>query len=70
MKIALTNENSQDFKPLTYVQIGILAGELLNSGAADYVATGCSTGEHFQEHFFTNATDEAIIAKVKEILGL
>lgn len=23
----------------------------------------------FQEHFFANATDEAIIAKVKELLG-
>ena len=31
--------------PLTYVQCGILAGVLLNSGAADYVVTGCGTGE-------------------------
>lgn len=30
---------------LTYVQIGILAAVLLNSGAADYVITGCGTGE-------------------------
>ncbi len=76
MKIALTNENSQnsknpmieaalkkvvepmghtvfnygmyadaDSKPLTYVQNGILAAVLLNSGAADYVVTGCGTGE-------------------------
>lgn len=30
---------------LTYVQIGILAAVLLNSGAADYVVTGCGTGE-------------------------
>ena len=128
-----------DSKPLTYVQNGILAAVLLNSGAADYVVTGCGTGEgamlacnsfpgvlcghvadpldaytfaqvndgnavampfalkngwgqelnleytfeidqdlvkgalageHFQEYFFANATDEAIIAKVKEILGL
>lgn len=31
--------------PLTYVQNGILAAVLLNSGAADYVVTGCGTGE-------------------------
>ena len=30
---------------LTYVQNGILAAILLNSGAADYVVTGCGTGE-------------------------
>ncbi|AJH00409.1 hypothetical protein LF65_03857 [Clostridium beijerinckii] len=30
---------------LTYVQNGILAAILLNSGAADYVITGCGTGE-------------------------
>ena len=30
---------------LTYVQCGILAAILLNSGAADYVVTGCGTGE-------------------------
>ena len=30
---------------LTYVQCGILAGILLNSGAADFVVTGCGTGE-------------------------
>ena len=30
---------------LTYVQNGILAAVLLNSGAADYVVTGCCTGE-------------------------
>ncbi len=31
--------------PLTYVQNGILAAVLLNGGAADYVVTGCGTGE-------------------------
>lgn len=31
--------------PLTYVQNGILAAVLLNAGAADYVVTGCGTGE-------------------------
>ncbi len=36
--------NAED-KPLTYVQNGILAGILLNSGAADFVITGCGTGE-------------------------
>lgn len=35
----------QDDESLTYVQIGILAAILLNSGAADYVITGCGTGE-------------------------
>ena len=30
---------------LTYVQNGILAAVLLNSKAADYVITGCGTGE-------------------------
>ena len=39
MKIALINENSQAAKN------GILAAILLNSGAADYVITGCGTGE-------------------------
>ncbi len=36
---------SPDDNQLTYVQIGILASVLLNSGAADYVITGCGTGE-------------------------
>lgn len=31
---------------------------------------GALAGEHFQEYFFANATDETIIAKVKELLGL
>lgn len=31
--------------PLTYVQNGILAAILLNSKAADYVVTGCGTGQ-------------------------
>ncbi|MDE5868010.1 MAG: RpiB/LacA/LacB family sugar-phosphate isomerase [Anaeroplasmataceae bacterium] len=35
--------NAED-KPLTYVQNGLLAGILLNSGAADFVITGCGTG--------------------------
>ncbi len=34
-----------DTAQLTYVQCGILAAILLNSGAADYVITGCGTGE-------------------------
>jgi len=34
-----------DEAQLTYVQIGILGAILLNSGAADYVITGCGTGE-------------------------
>lgn len=36
---------AEDDAQLTYVQIGILAAVLLNSGAADYVITGCGTGE-------------------------
>ncbi|AQS06137.1 RpiB/LacA/LacB family sugar-phosphate isomerase [Clostridium beijerinckii] len=35
----------EDEAQLTYVQNGILAAILLNSGAADYVITGCGTGE-------------------------
>ena len=36
---------ADDKAQLTYVQNGILAAALLNSGAADYVVTGCGTGE-------------------------
>lgn len=36
---------AEDTNSLTYVQNGILAAILLNSGAADYVITGCGTGE-------------------------
>ena len=36
---------ADDAAQLTYVQNGILAAVLLNSGAADYVITGCGTGE-------------------------
>ncbi|MBO4336767.1 MAG: RpiB/LacA/LacB family sugar-phosphate isomerase [Lachnospiraceae bacterium] len=36
---------AEDEAQLTYVQNGILAAVLLNSGAADYVITGCGTGE-------------------------
>jgi len=36
---------AEDACQLTYVQIGILAAVLLNSKAADYVITGCGTGE-------------------------
>ncbi|MCB2356888.1 RpiB/LacA/LacB family sugar-phosphate isomerase [Clostridium estertheticum] len=37
--------SAEDVAQLTYVQNGILAAILLNSGAADYVITGCGTGE-------------------------
>ena len=37
--------SAEDPNSLTYVQNGILAAILLNSGAADYVITGCGTGE-------------------------
>lgn len=36
---------ADDETQLTYVQNGILAAILLNSGAADFVVTGCGTGE-------------------------
>ena len=37
--------NPEDEHYLTYVQNGILAAVLLNSGAVDFVVTGCGTGE-------------------------
>ncbi|MDO5521813.1 MAG: RpiB/LacA/LacB family sugar-phosphate isomerase [bacterium] len=37
--------SAEDQNSLTYVQNGILAAVLLNSGAADYIITGCGTGE-------------------------
>ena len=37
--------SADDKEQLTYVQNGILAAILLNSKAADYVITGCGTGE-------------------------
>lgn len=37
--------SADDAAQLTYVQVGILSAILLNSGAADYVITGCGTGE-------------------------
>jgi ribose 5-phosphate isomerase RpiB len=35
---------AEDDAQLTYVMNGLLAGILLNSGAADFVVTGCGTG--------------------------
>ena len=74
---------AEDEAQLTYVQVGILAAVLLNSGAADYVITGCGTGrelernlvkgalseEKFSELFFANCKDEKIAECVKEILN-
>ena len=37
--------SAEDEAALTYVQCGLLAGILINSGAADFVITGCGTGE-------------------------
>lgn len=37
--------SAEDQAQLTYVQVGILTAILLNSGAADFVITGCGTGE-------------------------
>ena len=39
--INYSDTNSQ----LTYVQVGLLAGILINSKAADFIVTGCGTGE-------------------------
>ena len=36
---------ADDEAQLTYVQVGLLTAILLNSGAADFVITGCGTGE-------------------------
>ena len=35
---------AEDEASLTYIMNGLLAGVLLNSGAADFVVTGCGTG--------------------------
>lgn len=37
--------SADDACQITYVQNGLLAAILLNTGAADYVVTGCGTGE-------------------------
>lgn len=37
--------SADDNEQLTYVQVGILTAILINSGAADFVVTGCGTGE-------------------------
>lgn len=37
--------SADDQAQLTYVQVGILTAILINSGAADFVVTGCGTGE-------------------------
>ena len=37
--------SAEDACQLTYVKCGLLASILLTSGAADYVVTGCGTGE-------------------------
>ena len=37
--------SADDAHQLTYVQAGLLTAILLNSGAADFVITGCGTGE-------------------------
>ena len=39
--INYSNENTD----LTYVQVGLLAAILINSKAADFIVTGCGTGE-------------------------
>ena len=41
INIGMKDEND---KPITYVEEGLMAAILLNSGAADFVVTGCGTG--------------------------
>lgn len=42
INIGMKDEND---KPITYVEEGLIAAILLNSGAVDFVVTGCGTGE-------------------------
>lgn len=42
INIGMKDEND---KPITYVEEGLMAAILLNSGAANFVVTGCGTGE-------------------------
>ena len=42
INIGMKDEND---KPITYVEEGLIAAIMLNSGAADFVVTGCGTGE-------------------------
>lgn len=42
INIGMKDEND---KPITYVEEGLMGAILLNSGAADFVVTGCGTGE-------------------------
>ena len=42
INIGMKDEND---KPITYVEEGLMAAILLNSRAADFVVTGCGTGE-------------------------
>ena len=37
--------SAEDEVQLTYVKAGLLTAILINSGAADFVVTGCGTGE-------------------------
>ena len=37
--------SSKDENQLTSVEVGLLGAILINSGAADYIVTGCGTGE-------------------------
>lgn len=56
---------ADDAAQLTYVQCGILAAILLNSGAADYVIAG----EKFSELFFASCKDEELAAYIKSLLA-
>ena len=52
--------SADDKAQLTYVQNGILAAILLNSGAADFVVTGCGTGEGAMSVSYTHLSRSPI----------
>mgnify|MGYP000119826987 CR=1 FL=1 len=43
--ILLNSYTAEDEAQITYVMCGLLSAILLNAKAADYVVTGCGTGE-------------------------
>ena len=58
--------SAEDECQLTYVQVGILAAVLLNAGAADYVITGCGTGEGVICGHVEDALDAYTFAQIND----